>query len=106
MGRFCEHVFDDIGIELGCFWDHVLMRCQASLVKFESQIDKLKAIKDAGEVVDFKAVQQEFKSCVSEVAENKRKANVQWEEAWSMLSEDEQSALLAVQFPPDAAPQS
>ena len=76
--------------------DHVSMRSQASLVKFESQIDKLKAIKEAGEVVDFKAVQTEFKACLTEVSENRRKAHVQWEEAWSMLSQDEQDALLTV----------
>ena len=32
---------------------------------------------------------------MKDVAENSRKATAQWEEAWSMLTEDEQSDLLS-----------
>ena len=74
---------------------NIRTRTNACIHKLDLQREELVNIKGAGEAVDFKAVQDALKLAMRDVAESNRKAMVQWEEAWNMLTEDEQNNLLS-----------
>ena len=70
------------------------MRGAACITQFETQIAELVVIKEADEAVDFKSIQEALKKAMQDVADNRRRAEAQWELAWDMLTEAEQNELL------------
>ena len=73
---------------------HIIQRSEAALLGFEAAVDDLSTAKESGDGSNFKDLQKAFKDASAGCSQWLKKVNVQWGEAWEMLSEEEQARIL------------
>ena len=73
---------------------HIVTHSEAAIAKVKTVELLISHIGQTGSAANFKQTQQEYKSAIDHAKDNLKRAEAQWELAWSMLSELEQEALL------------